>query len=45
MLKENVDEFNSFEEIMEEFQEHLGYEAQAFLRVLLAQKRLEEIDE
>lgn len=45
MLKENVDEFDSFEEIMEEFQEHLGYEAQAFLRVLLAQKRLEKTDE
>lgn len=45
MLKENVDEFDSFDEIMEEFQDHLGYEAQAFLRVLLAQKRLEETDE
>ncbi len=45
MLKENVDKFDSFEEIMNEFQEHLGNEAQAFLRVLLAQKRLEEDEE
>lgn len=45
MLKQNVEEFDSFEEIMEEFHDHLGYEAQAFLRVLVAQKRLQETDE
>ncbi len=45
MLRENVDKFDSFEEIMQEFQCHLGHEAQVFLRVLLAQKGLEDTDE
>ncbi len=39
ILRENVEEFDSFQEIMEEFNGNLGYEAQAFLRVLLKEKK------
>lgn len=42
ILRENVEEFDSFQEIMEEFGGNLGYEAQAFLRILLREKELSE---
>lgn len=40
LLQESVDEYNSFDEIMHEYREKIGFEGQALLRSLLIVKEL-----